>query len=113
MTEIFFIDRGTEINSPTSLFLTNKEIQESYPESTQNRLSFIFKHNIPKKIDITLGKLLMNKYPTVTFYKESDNLERMQYQHLKKLAVKECGVGFKETFIRKSELIDMIRGANA
>jgi len=111
MSEVSYIDRQAEPNSPSSRFLRKEEFKDVMPSNMQNRLNFIFRHDIPQKIDVKVGKLLMRKYPSIIFLNKEDNLDRMKYKTLKKLAVKK-GIQNKDTFVKRDILIEMIRTLN-
>jgi uncharacterized protein with ParB-like and HNH nuclease domain len=113
------LDTAAEHGCPTSKFLTQKEIKTFDPAWNRWRMNFIFKHNIPLYVTDHVAKLLTDKYDSLQ-YKDGD--EEMQvtveefyddytYVELKKLAVKN-GIPYKETFVKRGQLIDLIRAKN-
>jgi|TARA_Y100000310_G_C20436793_1_gene694109 hypothetical protein len=100
-----YIDKHAEPNSPTSRFLLNKEFS-GVVDNRQNRLNFIFRHEIPLTIDRKVGELLTQKYPSIEAM--GDGLDEMLYLDLKRLAIKR-GINVNDTFVKKVILIDMIR----
>ena len=113
------IDREASMGCPTSKFLNKKEIKTFDPAWNRWRMNFIFKCNIPLYVTDQVASLLVNKYDSVEF---KDGDEEMQvtveeyydeysYIELKKLAVKN-GIPYKETFVKRDKLIDLIRAKN-
>jgi len=105
--KIAIIDTETIPKAPTSKFLTKKEMQMLDENWIWNRKSFIFKHNIPLMVDRDVANILINKYDTIKYEDKKDDLRKMKYQNLKKLAVKR-GMSYSDTFLKKEELIKAI-----
>ena len=95
--KIGLLDNETVPNAPTSKFLTKEEIQKFDTEWIWNRQSFIFKHKIPLMVERKAAEVLVNKYDSV----------QAKYNDLKKIATSK-GIPYKETFIKKEELIEKI-----
>jgi|24BtaG_2_1085350.scaffolds.fasta_scaffold05381_3 hypothetical protein len=124
------IDKESESNCPTSKFLSRKEFAELFPDRMPRRMNFLFKYNVPLIVEEDIGIKLIDKYPNaldvcdkveklsdepkldvkpVSVEKgKSDELDKMKYQKLKALAVN-YGIPYKRTFVKKPELIALIR----
>jgi len=113
-------DKDTMKHAPTSKFISRKEFSEIYPETEHaKRLNFIFKYNIPLQISGQEGTILTSKYNSVVECNEwseeiteieieSEELKTMAWNELKSYAVKECGIPFKKTTVKRSELEALI-----
>jgi|TARA_R110000823_G_scaffold292314_3_gene411124 hypothetical protein len=105
--KIGLLDNETVPNAPTSKFLTKEEIQKFDTEWIWNRQSFIFKHKIPLMVERKAAEVLVNKYDSVQYYEKADDYSKAKYNDLKKIATSK-GIPYKETFIKKEELIEKI-----
>lgn len=104
-SQLNYIDQQAERFSPTSRFLLRSEFGEILPEVRQNRLNFIFRHNIPLRLDPRVGRLLIKKYPSIL---REDFLEGLNEDNLRRLANKR---GFKHKDLTGEELIIQMREA--
>ena len=106
--KIAIIDTETIPKAPTSKFLTKNEMQMLDENWIWNRKSFIFKHNIPLLVESDIANLLVNKYDAIEYEDKRDDLRKMKYHKLKQFAVKR-GIEYKDTFVKRDVLIEMIR----
>ena len=117
---MWIIDNDTIPHAPTSKFISKDEYVDVYPdEDHQKRLSYIFKHKIPLQVSAKEGAVLVCKYPAVvecTEWREEINelmdttnkIKAMTWKDLKSFAVKDCGIPFKETTIKRDALESLI-----
>ena len=117
---MWIIDNDTIPHAPTSKFISKDEYVEVYPdEDHQKRLSYIFKHKIPLQVSAKEGSVLVCKYPAVVECTEwgeeinelmdtTNKIKAMTWRDLKSFAVKDCGIPFKETTIKRDALESLI-----
>ena len=117
---MWIIDNDTIPHAPTSKFIDRKEYIEIYPaEDHQKRLNYIFKHKIPLQVSAKEGSVLVCKYPSVVecsewgeeineMMNETLKIKEMPWGDLKSYAVKECGIPFKETTVKRDALESLI-----
>ena len=117
---MWIIDNETVPHAPTSKFISRGEYVEVYPdEDHQKRLSYIFKHKIPLQVSAKEGAVLVCKYPAVVECTEwgeeinelmdtTNKIKAMTWSDLKSFAVKDCGIPFKETTIKRDALENLI-----
>ena len=105
--KVGLLDLETVPHAPTSKFLTKKEMQSVDSEWMWNRNNFIFKHNIPLMVDRKMADVLGEKYESVKYHDKKEDLGKIAYNDLKKMA-KTKGVPYKDTFVKKDVLIQMI-----
>jgi hypothetical protein len=117
---MWLVDNETIPHAPTSKFVSKKEYVEIYPEEGhQKRLSYIFKHRIPLQVSAKEGAVLVCKYPSVVecnewgeeineLMNETLKIKEMAWGDLKSYAVKECGIPFKETTVKRDALEALI-----
>ena len=117
---MWIIDNETVPHAPTSKFISKDEYVEVYPdEDHQKRLSYIFKHKIPLQVSAKEGAVLVCKYPAVVECTEwgeeinelmdtTNKIKAMTWKDLKSFAVKDCGIPFKETTIKRDALESLI-----
>ena len=117
---MWLIDNETISHAPTSKFIDRKEYIEIYPaEDHQKRLNYIFKHKIPLQVSAKEGAVLVCKYPSVVECTEwgeeinelmdlTNKIKAMAWSDLKSYAVKDCGIPFKETTIKRPDLENLI-----
>ena len=106
------IDIDAVMNAPSSKFLKKEEFKHLYGQEYEHlpyRKNFIFKHNIPLKVNDDIGYILLKKYPRL---KRADGVSpgkytRTSYTDLKKIAMK-LGYEYKDTMIKKEDLIKMV-----
>ena len=106
------IDIDAVMNAPSSKFLKKEEFSHLYNnthEHLPHRKNFIFKHNIPLKVDDDVGDLLLRKYPRL---ERADGVKpgkytKTKYVRLKKKAMS-LGFTYQEVNIKKEELIKLI-----
>ena len=110
MTQVEIIDNDAVRYAPSSKFLTKNEMAELDPDWIWNRKSFIFKHRIPLLVDRDIAEMMIKKYPSIQYMDRKDDLKRMKYIKLKKMAA-EKGIPWNETFVAKDVLINMIDSA--
>lgn len=110
-------DTATQVNCPTSRFLTKEELMKGADSTHPTRMNFIFRHGIPLSVRDDHAKVLMKKYPTIqSFYDEKkpkkvkkvDGFEGKSYKELQKIA-REKGYSFKETMVKKDVLLEMLK----
>tara|TARA_Y100000310_G_C20625356_1_gene785553 strand:- start:1238 stop:1606 length:369 start_codon:yes stop_codon:yes gene_type:complete len=111
------IDIEAMPHCPTSKFLTKEEIVKFDPGWNQNRMNFIFKHEVPVSVDDNIAMTLTSKYPSLELIGvdgkkvlESDKYDFDDYTYLdlKKLAM-ENDIPSKETFVKREALIEKIK----
>ena len=100
------IDSFAELGCKTSRFLTKEEILPVKPDYPQHRMNFIFKHKIPLEVESGIGKLLVDKYDTITYEKTEESLDDISYTDLKEIAVKK---GINPHFVKKDDLTEKLR----
>ena len=117
---MWIIDNDTIPHAPTSKFKDQKEFKEVYPETEHvKRLNYIFKYKIPLQISAKEGAVLVCKYPSVVECTEwgeeinelmetTNKIKAMAWGDLKSFAVKDCGIPFKETTIKRNALESLI-----
>jgi len=117
---MWIIDNDTIPHAPTSKFISKGEYVEVYPsEDHQRRLSYIFKHKIPLQVSAKEGAVLVCKYQSVVECTEwgeeinelmdtTNKIKAMTWSDLKSFAVKDCGIPFKETTIKREALENLI-----
>ena len=117
---MWIIDNETIPHAPTSKFVSKDEYVEIYPdEDHQKRLSYIFKHKIPLQVSAKEGAVLVCKYPSVVectewgeeineLMNETLKIKEMPWRELKSYAVKDCGIPFKETTVKRDALESLI-----
>tara|TARA_R100000664_G_scaffold2996_1_gene7044 strand:+ start:11883 stop:12218 length:336 start_codon:yes stop_codon:yes gene_type:complete len=105
--KVGLLDLETVPHAPTSKFLTKEEMQKIDSEWIWNRQSFIFKHNIPLMVERKMADVLVKKYESVKYHDKKEDLSKMAYNDLKKLA-KAKGMSHKDTFVKKELLIQAI-----
>ena len=117
---MWIVDNDTVAHAPTSKFIDRKEFNEIYPETEHvKRLNYIFKHRIPLQVSAKEGTVLVCKYPSVVECTEwgeeinemmntTNKIKAMTWSDLKSFAVKDCGIPFKETTIKRDALESLI-----
>ena len=117
---MWIVDNETVAHAPTSKFIDRKEFSDIYPETEHvKRLNYIFKHRIPLQVSSKEGAVLVCKYPSVVecnewgeeineMMNETLKIKEMNWNELKSYAVKECGIPFKETTVKRDELEALI-----
>ena len=117
---MWIVDNETIPHAPTSKFIDHKEFKEVYPESEHvKRLNYIFKHKIPLQVSAKEGAVLVCKYPSIVECTEwgeeinemmdtTNKIKAMAWHDLKSFAVKDCGIPFKETTIKRDALENLI-----
>ena len=113
-------DNDTVAHAPTSKFIARKEFNDIYPDTEHvKRLNYIFKHRIPLQVSAKEGSVLVCKYSSVVecnewgeeineMMNETLKIKEMPWGDLKSYAVKECGIPFKETTVKRDELEALI-----
>ena len=107
MKQVGIIDDEAVQYAPSSKFLTKEEMQTIDPNWIWNRKSFIFKYQIPLVVDKNIAEAMIKKYDSVQYLDKKDDLKKVKYQKLKKMATSK-GIPWKETFVPKDELIRLI-----
>ena len=117
---MWLIDNETVPHAPTSKFIGRKEFKDIYPETEHmKRLNYIFKHQIPLQVSSKEGAVLVCKYPSIVECTEwgeeinelmdmTSKIKAMTWSDLKSFAVKDCGIPFKETTIKRVALENLI-----
>ena len=117
---MWLIDNETVPHAPTSKFIGRKEFKDIYPETEHmKRLNYIFKHQIPLQVSSKEGAVLVCKYPSIVECTEwgeeinelmdmTSKIKAMAWSDLKSFAVKDCGIPFKETTIKRDALESLI-----
>ena len=117
---MWIVDNDTVAHAPTSKFIDRKEFNEVYPDSEHvKRLNYIFKHKIPLQVSAKEGSVLVCKYPSVVecsewgeeineMMNETLKIKEMAWLDLKSYAVRECGIPFKETTVKRDALESLI-----
>ena len=117
---MWIVDNDTVAHAPTSKFIDRKEFNDIYPDTEHvKRLNYIFKHRIPLQVSAKEGSVLVCKYPSVVecnewgeeineMMNETLKIKEMPWGDLKSYAVKECGIPFKETTVKRDELEALI-----
>ena len=117
---MWVIDNETVPHAPTSKFVSKGEYADIYPDDDQQRrLSYIFKHKIPLQVSAKEGSVLVCKYLSVVECTEwgeeinemmntTNKIKAMTWSDLKSFAVKDCGIPFKETTIKRDDLEQLI-----
>ena len=117
---MWIVDNDTVAHAPTSKFIDRKEINDIYPDTEHvKRLNYIFKHRIPLQVSSKEGAVLVCKYPSVVecnewgeeineMMNETLKIKEMPWGTLKSYAVKDCGIPFKETTVKRDELEALI-----
>ena len=117
---MWIVDNETVAHAPTSKFIDRKEFNDIYPDTEHvKRLNYIFKHRIPLQVSSKEGAVLVCKYPTVVectewgeeineMMNETLKIKEMPWGTLKSYAVKDCGIPFKETTVKRDELEALI-----
>ena len=117
---MWIIDNETVPPAPTSKFIDKKEFKEIYSDMENvKRLNYIFKHKIPLQVSAKEGAVLVCKYPSVVECTEwgeeinemmetTNKIKAMAWGDLKSFAVKDCGIPFKETTVKRDELEKLI-----
>ena len=108
------IDNDCLPNCPTSKFLNREEFKKLFPDEMPKRMNFIFKHKVPHEVAVSVGEVLLGKYPALTDLDRKepepvdDGMDKMGYHDLRAFA-RECGVPHKKTFIKRTDLVDLVR----
>ena len=110
MRQVEIIDDDAVKYAPSSKFLTDVEMKSIYPNWIWHRKSFIFKYKIPHIVDSNIAKMMVDKYPTVNYVDRKQDLNKVKYHKLKKMAASK-GIPWADTFVKKDELIKMIDSA--
>ena len=117
---MWIVDNETVAHAPTSKFIDRKEFNDIYPDTEQvKRLNYIFKHRIPLHVSSKEGAVLVCKYSSVVECTEwgeeinemmdtTNKIKAMAWHDLKSFAVKDCGIPFKETTIKRDALENLI-----
>ena len=117
---MWIIDNETVPHAPTSKFIDKKEFKEIYSDMENvKRLNYIFKHKIPLQVSAKEGAVLVCKYPSVVECTEwgeeinemmetTNKIKAMAWGDLKSFAVRDCGIPFKETTIKRDALESLI-----
>jgi|TARA_R110002020_G_scaffold135068_1_gene301675 hypothetical protein len=107
MIQVEIIDNEAIRNAPSSKFLTKEEMVALDPNWIWNRKSFIFKYKIPLVVDKNIAEALIKKYDFVEYLNKKNDLKKVKYQKLKKMATQK-GIPWNETFVPRDELIRLI-----
>lgn len=107
MIQVEIIDNEAIRNAPSSKFLTKEEMVALDPNWIWNRKSFIFKYKIPLLVDKNIAEALIKKYDFVEYLNKKNDLKKVKYQKLKKMATQK-GIPWNETFVPRDELIRLI-----
>ena len=107
MKQVEIIDNEAIRNAPSSKFLTKEEMIALDPNWIWNRKSFIFKYKIPLLVDKNIAEALIKKYDFVEYLNKKNDLKKVKYQKLKKMATQK-GIPWNETFVPRDELIRLI-----
>ena len=107
MKQVEIVDNEAIRNAPSSKFLTKEEMIELDPNWIWNRKSFIFKYQIPLLVDKNIAEAMINKYDSVEYLDKKNNLKKVKFQKLKKMATQK-GIPWNETFVPRDELIRLI-----
>ena len=118
-------DTATQVNCPTSRFLTKEELKEGSNSTHPSRMNFIFRHGVPLSVRDDHAKVLMGKYPTVVPFAQSkvekkvkedpeeekvlNGLGEKTYKELQNIG-REKGFSMKEVMVKKDVLIKMLKG---
>ena len=117
---MWIVDTDTVAHAPTSKFIDRKEFNDIYPDTEHvKRLNYIFKHRIPLQVSAKEGSVLVCKYSSVVecnewgeeineMMNETLKIKEMPWGDLKSYAVKECGIPFKETTVKRDALETLI-----
>ena len=117
---MWIVDNETVAHAPTSKFIDRKEFNDIYPDTEHvKRLNYIFKHRIPLQVSAKEGAVLVCKYSSVVECTEwgeeinemmdtTNKIKAMAWHDLKSFAVKDCGIPFKETTIKRDALENLI-----
>ena len=117
---MWIVDNETVPHAPTSKFIDRKEFNDIYPDTEHvKRLNYIFKHRIPLHVSSKEGAVLVCKYSSVVecnewgeeineMMNETLKIKDMRWSELKSYAVKECGIPFKETTVKRDALEALI-----
>ena len=117
---MWIVDNDTVAHAPTSKFIDRKEFNDIYPDTEHvKRLNYIFKHKIPLQVSAKEGSVLVCKYPSVVecnewgeeineMMNETLKIKEMPWGELKSYAVKDCGIPFKETTVKRDALEALI-----
>ena len=117
---MWIVDNETVAHAPTSKFIDRKEFNDIYPDTEHvKRLNYIFKHRIPLHVSSKEGAVLVCKYSSVVECTEwgeeinemmdtTNKIKAMAWHDLKSFAVKDCGIPFKETTIKRDALENLI-----
>ena len=117
---MWITDNETVPHAPTSKFIDRKEFNDIYPDTEHvKRLNYIFKHKIPLQVSPEEGAVLVCKYLSVVecnewgeeineMMNETLKIKEMPWGTLKSYAVKDCGIPFKETTVKRDELEALI-----
>ena len=117
---MWIVDNDTVAHAPTSKFIDRKEFNDIYPDTEHvKRLNYIFKHRIPLQVSAKEGSVLVCKYSSVVecnewgeeineMMNETLKIKEMPWGTLKSYAVKDCGIPFKETTVKRDELEALI-----
>ena len=117
---MWIVDNETVAHAPTSKFIDRKEFNDIYPDTEHvKRLNYIFKHRIPLHVSSKEGAVLVCKYSSVVECTEwgeeinemmdtTNKIKAMAWHDLKSFAVKDCGIPFKETTIKRDALESLI-----
>ena len=117
---MWIVDTDTVAHAPTSKFIDRKEFNDIYPDTEHvKRLNYIFKHRIPLHVSSKEGAVLVCKYSSVVECTEwgeeinemmdtTNKIKAMAWHDLKSFAVKDCGIPFKETTIKRDALENLI-----
>jgi hypothetical protein len=109
--EVRIIDKQTVPNAPTSRFLTKKEMEAINRDWIWHRKSYIFKHKIPLVVDRKEADVLIEKYDSISYFDRTENLKKMKYNDLKKMA-RSKGLSHKDTMVSREVLITSIDRLN-
>jgi len=110
MRQVEIIDEDAVQYAPSSKFLTDIEMKSIDPNWIWHRKSFIFKYKIPHIVDSNIAKMMVDKYHTVNYVDRKQDLNKVKYHKLKKMAASK-GIPWADTFVKKDELIKMIDSA--
>lgn len=117
---MYLLDIDTTPGTKTSRMITRGEHKELYPAIEHSRaLSYIFRHKIPVDVPEDQAKVLLKKYPTLQMTNDCGEitinntelkakLDDLDWHALKKYAVEQCGMPYKETNIKRADLTDKI-----
>jgi len=108
------LDRDAVMGAPSSKFLTRKEMGGLYPDRMPVRKSYIFKYEVPLDVPVKEALVLTEKYAAlkkkpVKQVEGGDELHKMTYQELQKLANQTYGLPWKEIRVKRDVLVDKIR----